>query len=267
MNKNKIRDKLQQGICNMYRQVTRLSIFTIPITVMAIFTRINTIGRLKEANKALNKKYKNKDKDGFFKLKTGVPTLLAILIILLLSTGLSFASDSTIKTFTANNKELLKYPGADTFPIPPADKKMMFYLQRTPNKNTIVYELNYGSDGRLDSEEPIHVYWIRYTEPGNPKKELNFIQRKFAYGVKVKKESADSWDIRLVSYDKIALQLKKGADGKYNIFTNINNKQNIFTKAFIKIEGGTFWFPNVVYIELSGIDVETGKPVSQKIYL
>lgn len=267
MNKNKIRDNLQQGIYKMYRHVKSLSIFTIPITVMFTFTNINTIGRLKKANKALNNKFKNKDKDSYVKLKTGVPTLMAVLIIILFSTGLSFASDSTVKTFTSNNKELLIYPVADSFPTPPADKKMMFYLQRTSNKNTIVYELNYGSDGRLDSEEPIHVYWIRYTEPGNPKKELNFIQRKFAYGVKVKKESAGSWDIRLVSYDKVPLQLKKGADGKYNIFTNINNKQNIFTKAFIKIDGGTFWFPNVVYIELSGIDVESGKPVSQKIYL
>lgn len=267
MNKNKIRDKFQQGICNMYRQVTHLSIFTIPITVMAIFTNINTIGRLKEANKALNNKYKNKAKDSYVNLKKGVATLMSIHIIILFSTGLSFASDSPVKTFPPKNKELLKYPDADSFPTPPANKKMMFYLQRTSNKNTIVYELNYASDGLLDSEEPIHVYWIRYTEPGNPKKELNFIQRKFAYGVKVKKESAGSWDIRLVSYEKVPLQLKKGADGKYNIFTTINNKQNIFTKAFIKIDGGTFWFPNVVYIELSGIDVESGKPVSQKIYL
>jgi len=155
---------------------------------------------------------------------------------------------------------------ADTFPLPPANKKMMFYLQRTPNINTIIYELNYKSNGQIDADEPIHVYWIRYTEPGKPKKELNYIQRKFAYGVKVRQIKNDEWEIRLVSYDKIKLYLRKGEDGKFNVFININNQWAIFEKSYIKIDGGTFWSPNVIYIELFGREPETMKRVSYKVY-
>ena len=36
------------------------------------------------------------------------------------------------------------------FPIPAGNSKQLFYLQRTPNKNTIVYELNY-KNGDIDS--------------------------------------------------------------------------------------------------------------------
>ena len=67
------------------------------------------------------------------------------------------------------------------FPIPPHNPKQLFYLQRTSNTNTIICELNLNEKGVPDPESPVHVFWIRYTE-GAVKKELNYIQRVFAYG-------------------------------------------------------------------------------------
>ena len=155
---------------------------------------------------------------------------------------------------------------ADTFPLPPSNSKMMFYLQRTPNLNTVIYGLRYNSNGQINAENPIQAYWIRYTEPGHPKKDLNYIQNKFAYGVKTKQIKPDEWETRLVSYDKIKLLLKKGNNGKYNVFIDIHNKEVIFEKSYIKIDGGTFWSPNVLYIELFGRDQITNKRVSMKVY-
>ena len=63
-----------------------------------------------------------------------------------------------------------------TFPVPDGNAKQLFFLQRTPNTNTIVCELNY-KDGIVDKEEPIHVFWIRYQEKGQME-DLSFIQRK-----------------------------------------------------------------------------------------
>ena len=51
----------------------------------------------------------------------------------------------------------------DKFPTPAGNPKQLFYLQRTSNTNTIVYELNY-KNGLLDEDEPVHVFWIRYNE-------------------------------------------------------------------------------------------------------
>lgn len=160
------------------------------------------------------------------------------------------------------------YDGRDTFPKPPLTKNTLFYLQRTPNANTILYDLNVNNKGELDKENPIHVYWIRYTEPGHPKKDLNYIQRKFAYGVKVKKLSGDEWDIRLVAYDKVKLTLKKDQNGQYKVFTNINKKEAVFDKSYIRIdEGGSFWKPNVKYIEIFGHDSQTKVKDSYRILL
>jgi hypothetical protein len=34
--------------------------------------------------------------------------------------------------------------------------------------------------------------------------------------------------------------------------------------VFIKIEGGSFWLPNVIYVELKGIDPATGKEITER---
>ena len=139
----------------------------------------------------------------------------------------------------------------------------LFYVQRSPNSNTIVYELNVGKNGQLDTEEPMHVYWLRYAEKGQ-KEELNYIQRKFAYGVVTKPQGRDKYDVRFVSYKKFPLTLMKGDDGKYHIFATVNQKEMALSRIFIKIEGGSFWLPNVKYVEMKGTDPSTGKEITER---
>jgi hypothetical protein len=150
------------------------------------------------------------------------------------------------------------------FPVPPADANTMFYLQRTTNTATLMYELNIDKDsGKPDTDEPMHVYWIRYNEKGQ-KEELNYIQRKFAYGLSQKSLGNDKYDIRFVSYKKFPLTLMKAADGKYHIFATVSQKLMALRSIFIKIEGGSFWLPNIVYVEMKGTDPATGKEITER---
>jgi hypothetical protein len=149
------------------------------------------------------------------------------------------------------------------YPTPPASISRLFYVQRTPNSNTIVYDLNIASNGKPDIKDPVKVYWIKYAENGQ-KEELNFIQRKFAYGLTSKVLKNDNYDIRFVSYKKFPLTLMKSTDGKYHIFATIAHKQAILNRIFIKIEGGSFWLPNVLYVEVSGADPITGREIVER---
>lgn len=151
----------------------------------------------------------------------------------------------------------------EKYPVLPDNISRLFYVQRSPNTNTIVYELNAGKNGQLDSENPIHVYWIRYNEKGQ-KEELNYIQRKFAYGLNSKPLGNDKYDIRFVSYKKFPLTLMKASDGKYHIFATVNQKELMINRIFIKIEGGSFWIPNVKYVEIKGTEPSTGKEVTER---
>ncbi|MCZ4223137.1 DUF4833 domain-containing protein [Pedobacter rhodius] len=143
---------------------------------------------------------------------------------------------------------------------------MLFYLQRDPNTNTLVYALNLDEQGNLRKGNPIRIYWIRYTENGE-KKELGYIQRKFAYGIDTKEISKDKYEIRFVSYKKLPLYLYKNADKKYCVTVSLNNKTMKINRLFVRIEGGSFWLPNVKYAEVEGTEESSGKALTERIYI
>lgn len=151
----------------------------------------------------------------------------------------------------------------EKFPVPIADSKQLFYLQRTSNTNTIVYELNL-QNGSIDKENPIKEYWIRYQERGQ-REDLNYIQRKFAYGIKSKKIAENQYELSFVSYKKYKMILKLDADNNFYVYTNINQKTIILNRIFLKINGGSFWSPNVEYVEISGKDPNTHSVVKERL--
>lgn len=150
------------------------------------------------------------------------------------------------------------------FPVPNGNQKQLFYLQRTPNTNTIVYELNY-KNGEIDLENPIHEFWIRYQENGQ-RQELSYIQRKFAYGIKTKKLENNRYELSFVSYKKYKMYLEPGPDKKLSVYTRINNKKVVLTSIFLKIkEGGSFWSPNIEYVEVSGFEPLSRSVIKEKL--
>lgn len=151
----------------------------------------------------------------------------------------------------------------NAFPVPAGNNKQLFYLQRTHNTNTIVYELNY-KDGSIDTENPVLAFWIRYQEKGQ-REDLSFVQRKFAYGLKSKKISENQYELSFVSYKKYKMYLKLGADKKFSVYTNINEKPAILTRIFIKTNGGSFWSPNIEYVELSGVEPNSHSVVKERL--
>jgi hypothetical protein len=149
------------------------------------------------------------------------------------------------------------------YPTPTGNNNQLFFIQRDPNINTLIYELN-QKNGVLNEDEPVHVFWIRYAEKGQHD-DLTYIQRNFAYGVKTKMISKENYEIRFVSYKKKTMYLKKLADNKFYVFTDINKKQAILKQVFIRVNGGSFWVPNIEYIELKGIDPSSGIEVIERM--
>ena len=227
-----------------------MSIFTVPITVMAVLTNLTAINRLRQAGKALN------HRDAGQKL-----LLLAGLLVLGIATQAHEAPRKTVKPIAS----AAVIDPQDTFPVPKGNDKQLFYLQRTSNTNTIICELNLNSKGELDEDNPVHVCWIRYPE-GGMRKELNYIQRIFAYGIRSQMESAGKYKLHFVSYRKQTLYLMKSThDNKFHVYTHINQKMVVLNRIFIRVDpGGTFWSPNIIYMELKGRDEATGKEVMER---
>jgi hypothetical protein len=152
------------------------------------------------------------------------------------------------------------------FPVPPEKENSLFYIQRSKNANTIVYDANLKPDGSLDQTNPVKIYWIRYAEDSLIEP-LSYIQQKYAYGLKTTPYPGKPGQFILTfnSYSKKQFYLLKDTNGKhFSTYAIINGKYAILKKVLIKISGGTFWFPNIDFIELVGKDVATQKPISEK---
>jgi len=160
-----------------------------------------------------------------------------------------------------------KNPSPLHFPTPKNIDNMLFYIQRDPNINTAIYTINYQENGKIDKSNPIKAYWIRYAEKG-VKKDFTYIQRKFAYGIESKALNNEDFELQFVSYKKLPLTLKKtDSDQKYHVFLNVNQKKIQVEKIFVRIEGGSFWLPNVKYAEVTGIDVSSNKIITERMLL
>jgi hypothetical protein len=97
---------------------------------------------------------------------------------------------------------------------------------------------------------------------------LTYIQKNYAYGVKstlIDKEKK-SYLFEFVSYHKRQFYLLKSkTDNKYHVWGYINNKLTILNNILVKIEGGTFWIPNVKYVEIKAIDPSASEEITEII--
>jgi hypothetical protein len=154
----------------------------------------------------------------------------------------------------------------DVYPVPKGIENQLFYLQRDPDANTVIYKLN-TKNGVLNSKKPVDVFWIRYAEDGEIKG-LSVIQRNLVYGIKSKQINKNKHELKLVSYPDFPLYLIKcKKDQQFHVYANFKDQEVILDKVYVKIDGGTFYSPNVIYIELHGKSSQTGEKLTHRIYL
>jgi len=127
------------------------------------------------------------------------------------------------------------------FPVPRGNPKQLFFLQRSQNTNTVVYELNI-KNGILDPISPVHIFWICYAERSQ-KEELTSLQRQHAYGVTTPYISKDHYELRFVANKKHIMQLMKGPDHLFHVYGQVNGKQAILSSIYLQIKGGSLFPP------------------------
>jgi hypothetical protein len=155
------------------------------------------------------------------------------------------------------------------YPIPAPTRELLFYVQRSINTNTLVYELNLDKNGVLNSKTPVRITWINY-EKGREREPLNFFQRTLAYGIEWETIDATehSYRFRFVSYQsKYFYLLKSKAENRYRVYTSINKETADLRRIYVEVEQGiSFFSPNIHFVRLEGINPVTGKETSEIIH-
>jgi len=129
-------------------------------------------------------------------------------------------------------------------------------IERSRDKNYIVYDVNLDQEGKINQETPLTIYWIKENKE-NKKEPLTWIQNKYAYGIKVLNKKPESVVFQFAPYTKKDFVLKKSSSGTYAVFSDFEGSQIQVTHIFIQIDGGTFWFPKIPKIDIQGIDQTT----------
>lgn len=154
-----------------------------------------------------------------------------------------------------------------SFPTPPQVPERLFFVQRTGNTNTIVYDANTVENGsKFDSKQPIRVYWLRYDEQGQVAP-LSYLQRTLAYGVEVRpaKGRPGEFEFNVVSYPKRKMRLLIDARKQPRAQMEISGQDAWLNRVFVKIEGKKVGIiPNVKYVELFGTDAASGKSLYER---
>ena len=125
-------------------------------------------------------------------------TFLSIFILLIIIINSSFKIANVKKYSPANDER-----GADTLYKPKKKDILLFYIQLSENHNIIVYDINYNADKTVNASQPVHTYWIRYSEKGQ-NKELTYFQRHLVYGLETKliDKEKQAYTLEFVSYKK-----------------------------------------------------------------
>jgi hypothetical protein len=148
------------------------------------------------------------------------------------------------------------------FPVPPYSKKSLFYIHRSPNANTVVYELN-AAGTIINSKDPVTVYWMRYGESGQ-QRELNYLEKTFAYGVKCSAINDLKYSVEFVASKAKKLEVFIDENGQACALMNISGKPSRLRKVYVQVaEDG--WWPRVAYVEFFGFEITTNKPAYEKM--
>jgi len=126
----------------------------------------------------------------------------------------------------------------------------LFHIERSKNANIVQYDAQLDQDGKLDGKEPVVAYWIRLANEGEIKK-LTWIQKKFAYGFKIKLDRKnDSANVDMVARISRSVVVKRNGED-YRAVADINGVESFIDKIFVQASGRGI-FTRVEYIELYG---------------
>lgn len=151
------------------------------------------------------------------------------------------------------------------FPKPAGIKNMLFYIQRSMNTNTIIYELNSDEKGMINIEDPIKFYYINYANHGEIEP-VSDMQKKYAYGIKVKVTNKEkqtySFTFNSIKNREFYL-LQSAKDKKFHVFCHINKDLAVLNKVFISMENNFIGFPSVYKIELFGTSAANNNDIEE----
>ena len=146
----------------------------------------------------------------------------------------------------------------------PDDPDMLFYVERSPNANTVVYAVRRDAHGEVDSDTPVEGFWRWFNVDGQ-KKALNFVERMMAYGVRINRPArGQPVTFQVAALPERVLTLDLDDKKRPKALIQIGNHTARLVYVYLNvIEGGVM--PTVPSLEIFAIDKSSGKALHEHI--
>ena len=146
----------------------------------------------------------------------------------------------------------------------PDEPNQLFYVQRSPNSNTVVYTAKLDAQGNLDSRTPVEAFWRKFNIDGS-KQPLNMLERMMAYGVKLdphKPGQPITFTIAALPERKLTLALdsQNRPEATMLIGGRIVKVAYVYLQV---VEGGLM--PSVPSLDILGTDLASGKAIHEHL--
>lgn len=139
----------------------------------------------------------------------------------------------------------------------------LFKIERSKNANIVQYDALAGPDGKLEKKKPVVAYWIRLAEQGQVKK-LTWLQNTFVYGFKTKlAKDRESAELDMAVFKDSPISVIRD-DGTYRAVMYVDGVRLCLDRVYVKSIKTKFG-SKVDYVEIFGIDLDTGEDLYQKI--
>jgi hypothetical protein len=146
----------------------------------------------------------------------------------------------------------------------PDEPGQLFYVQRSPNANTVIYAARLDAQGNFDSREPVDAFWRKFNIDGS-RQPLNFIERMMAYGVKLDARRAG----QPITFTIAALPDRKltlGLDAQHRPEARMQIGNHMVKVAYVYlqvVDGGLV--PSVPSLDIMGTDIASGKAIHEHL--
>lgn len=133
-----------------------------------------------------------------------------------------------------------------------AANQRLFHIGRSDSHNMVCYDVQLNGKV-LNVQAPIRAYWINPDVPGGSPSDLNLLEKKMAYGIKVKRCTVSEASFVLSAYKDRVIRVYQER-GKWVAVTFIGGEECYISDIFVKIRK----LIGVESVELRGVSISQG---------
>ncbi len=139
----------------------------------------------------------------------------------------------------------------------------LFVIDRSKNANIVAYDAHLDDDGYLDLKEPLTAYWVLKAEGGGRAK-LTWFQWKYAYGfVVVGKPTREGFRFHMFAVPERVFAVRR-ARGQYRAELILTGRTCQLVSIYVHTDESGI-LPKVLYADLHGRDLASGRPIVERI--